>query len=687
MKQEDAAAYTEKCFNGEPAPCAAACPFQLDVRSFLEKAGKGRWNAAYKSFRSAVLFPAIVSALCESPCEGGCLRTQTGDEPIAVRMIEDACVRLAEKKNPDRYAIPPKNERLAVVGAGIAGLSAALCLAQKNYPVTVFDKNSVWGGSLRAHPRFGEFSADIALQFSAVNTEFRFDSEVLTLDELAGYDLIYIATGAGGDDFGLHPGWEPKLLTTERSKVFMGGTLTGAQPADAIVQGKTLSKTAEVFLQTGKVSEALDGGENIACQIDCTGAASSPRIASTGPDGYTEDEAKSEAARCLMCDCEMCMTACEMLNAFRKKPKKIAMEVYTDTKVTPPYSTHTITRQAYSCNMCGHCKAICPNDVDIGTLLQTSRAARVGSETYPEAFHDYWLREMDFSTSDASFFASPGSSSGYIFYPGCQLGMHNPDYVYKSYDFLKDNYKAGLLISCCGAPAYWAGDTERLDTNFESMRNVLKKVESPKIVYACATCESIFNLFLPEIPCVSLYELLAQSESINPARVFESASVFDPCNARGDPEMDLAVRELAKKSGAELFELPEKNRCCGYGGHIRLANPSLYEKITENRAGMGENPYITYCVNCSEVFLKRGKECTHILDIAFGIPPGVDVPRIDKKRENAMQVKRKLSKELIGMDIAEKAREWDSLELIMDNELTESIERKLIALSDIKEAI
>ena len=687
MTLEDAAAYTEKCINGEPAPCSHACPCSVDVRSLMEKAGKGRWNAAYKSLRSAVVFPVIVSELCPAPCETDCLREQTGDESVAIKLLEGAYIRFAKNKNPDRYVIPLKTERVAVIGAGVAGLTAALCLAQKNYPVTVFDKNEGWGGSLRPHPRFDVFDADIALQFSVTEARFEFGVEILSPDELSEYDIIYIATGAGGDDFGLLPGWEPELLTTGKPGVFMGGALTGAELMESIVQGKSLSKTAEVFLQTGKAAGTYEGDKSAVCRIDCSGADPMPRAAPAGPDGYTDEEARAEASRCFLCDCDMCIAACEMLSMYKKKPKKIAIEVFTDTKAIPPYSTHTITRQAYSCSMCGHCKAICPEDVDIGALMRTSRAVRSESGEYPEAFHDYWLREMDYMTDEASFFASPGGQTGYLFFPGCQLGAHNPEYVLKSYSFLKSNYDAGVYIGCCGAPAYWAGDAARMDANLEKIRDIWRKAGNPGFVFACATCESIFSELLPEIPRVSLYGLLSGSDSIDPARFFSRASVFDPCNARKDPDMESSVRGIALKSGTELFELPERNRCCGYGGHIRMANPGLYETITGNRAAMGRYPYIVYCANCREVFLSKGKECAHILDIAFDLPYNGSVPKIDEKRGNAMKVKIELSKELTGAEAAAIKREWDALELIIDDELTASNESKLISLSDIKEAI
>jgi len=686
MKLEDATAFTEKCLNGEPAPCAFACPLKLDTRSFFEKTEKGRWNAAYKTLRDAALFPSIVSALCPAPCESRCQRQQTGDEPVAIRLIEEACVRFAKNKSPDRYAIPPKTERIAVVGAGIAGLSAALCLAQKKYQVTVFEKNAGWGGCLRDHARFEEFDADIVLQFSAVEVRFEFCLEIKSLEELSGFDLICITTGAEGNDFGLLPGWEPKLLTTAESKVYLGGSLTKAGLIESIIQGKSLSKTAEYFLQTGKASEAFDA-INRACILDYSSAAPSPRIVPSGHDGYTEAEAISEISRCLKCDCDMCLATCEMLGTFRKKPKKIAIGVFTDTKVSPPISTHTMTRQAYSCNMCGHCKATCPEDVDIGALLQTSRAACREDNDYPGALHDYWLREMDHSTGQASFFASTEEKPGYVFYPGCQLGAHKPEYVFKSYEFLRNNHNAGIFVGCCGAPAYWAGDTERQDANFEHIRKTWNEQGQPVFIFACATCESIFEEFLPEIKRVSLYELLASSDEVVAGHIFKIASVFDPCNARKNPEMEKAVRILAQKAGAELHKLPEKNRCCGYGGHMRLANPQLYDTVTKNRAEMGENPYIVYCVNCREVFVSRGKDSMHILSAVFDIPNDATVPRIDEKRKNAIKVKRELSKEISGIEFSPETREWDALELLIDDELAERIDGKLIALSDIKEAI
>lgn len=690
MKLEEAQGYTAKCFHGEPASCSYACPFHLDIRSFLEKAAKGRWAAAYKALRNATVFPGIVSVLCPQPCQSKCQRTLLGNEPIAMRELEAASLKYSKNRKPDSYTIPPKTQRIAVVGAGPAGLSCALNLAQKKFPVTLLEKAEGWGGALRSHARFPEFDADFALQFSAVKAEFRYATEIKDLGELAEFDAVYIATGAGGDSFGLLPGWQPELLTTSEPKVFLGGALCGAGLMESIAQGTEVSRMIEVFLQTGKATRTNSyDHRNCARYLKHEGAISAPRVVASAPEGYSETEARAEAARCLQCDCSKCLAACEMLSGFHKEPHKLAIEVFTDTQVHPPFSSHTLTRETYSCNLCGYCKSICPEAVDLGALLQFSRSARMSAGTHPAALHDFWLREMDFATSEGAFASAPPGKQTceYAFYPGCQLGAFAPEHVLKSYELLQRKYEMGIILGCCGAPAYWAGDEARMRANIDRVRQDWSALGKPTLVFACATCESVFNMFLPEIERVSLYALLAEANGLAPVSPFAEAAVFDPCAARNDHGMQSAVRKLAATAGIILEELKEPNRCCGYGGHMRLANPALYEAITQHRAEASAKPYIVYCANCREVFASRGKECRHILDLVFGLNPGPRLPSLQQKRDNSLRTKKALMKHHSGADFEPETHEWDELTLIIGEQLQESMDKKLISAADVKEAI
>ena len=97
MQLTDFTQYTGSCFNGEPASCACACPFALDVRGFAEKCEKGRWNAAWKALKTAVVFPAVVAALCPAPCREHCQRAPLGGA-IDIPGLEKAAIRFARKK-------------------------------------------------------------------------------------------------------------------------------------------------------------------------------------------------------------------------------------------------------------------------------------------------------------------------------------------------------------------------------------------------------------------------------------------------------------------------------------------------------------------------------------------------------------------------------------------------------------
>jgi hypothetical protein len=194
-------------------------------------------------------------------------------------------------------------------------------------------------------------------------------------------------------------------------------------------------------------------------------------------------------------------------------------------------------------------------------------------------------------------------------------------------------------------------------------------------------------MFLPEVPRVSLYELLARTEGLDLKSPFTDAVVFDPCAAREDPEMEAAVRKLAEKSGTALEELEHQNRCCGYGGHIRVANPGLYDEITEHRAEASDKPYVVYCANCKEVFDSRGKPCAHILDIVFGLDAEGRMPTLQQKRDNGLRVKRELMKRNKDIDFEPERHEWDSLRLVISPELQKKLDEKLISEAELKEAI
>ena len=86
------------------------------------------------------------------------------------------------------------------------------------------------------------------------------------------------------------------------------------------------------------------------------------------------------------------------------------------------------------------------------------------------------------------------------------------------------------------------------------------------------------------------------------------------------------------------------------------------------------------------MFASRGKECSHILDIAFGLDAGSRIPCLQEKRENSLRVKKELTRKW-GIEFMPEKHEWDEINLIIDNELLASMDKKLISTADLKEAI
>ena len=126
---------------------------------------------------------------------------------------------------------------------------------------------------------------------------------------------------------------------------------------------------------------------------------------------------------------------------------------------------------------------------------------------HPAALHDYWLREMDFATSEGAFASPPREreTCEYAFYPGCQLGASNPEHVLRSYEFLESNYDAGVFLGCCGAPAYWAGDDARFQANIEETRRVWSEMGKPTLVFRLRhVCEAFRIVLAGDPACLPL---------------------------------------------------------------------------------------------------------------------------------------------------------------------------------------
>lgn len=681
-----------KCLEREDPQCISCCPFRLDVRDFISNMRRGGFNLAYRQYSNAVGFPAIVSEICDAPCKSKCPRAKTGGA-VELDLLEKACFDYASNLNPNRYNLPQKNKKIAIIGAGMSGLSCALRLVNKKYSVTVFEKSARIGGSLWNMMPSEIFLEDIKRQFMYETYELKLYSEVtdptLLLKE---YDAVYIATGKGGNSFGLLDNAQINGIpfATKHKGVFAGGELLGANVTEAIAQGLTASNTLEFYLKTDNMKSA-PRTSHTKLTIDTTGIERSAAVIPEDRKRYTKEEAQAEAARCILCRCDICEKYCPLMRYFGLMPKRIEGEVHITIHPGTLDGNGTVaTRLISTCNQCGLCGEVCPQDIDMGMFLRLSHNAMRDKDAMPWAFHEFWLRDLAFANSDsAAFFYKPSAKSKYMFFPGCQLGASNPEYVLKSYEYLLGKMSdTSLCLMCCGAPAAWSGDREQHQEICGEIKKKWEECGGPVMIFACQSCRKFFADYIPDIKSISLYEVMLKNGISCPSgENINEASVFDPCSSRYFPETQKAVRALLKNSGYKLKQLKyegDKAQCCSWGGQISTANPLYTKRLIDERCSDGELPYVVYCSNCRDVFAGSGKEVKHILDIIFGLSDwNTKRPTFSARLHNREYLRTVLAEKYCG----EKAAEVEKTALYMTPEVENKLDRAKILEDDVRSVI
>ncbi len=688
VKEHTAGSITE-CLQNEPPFCAVACPFHLDVRDFIDKVKRGGFQAAYRAYLNAVGFPGIVAALCDEPCQGVCPRKTSGGA-ISMRLLEQAAIDNARNLDPNSYNVPPKQKKVAIIGAGPSGLACALRLAARGYEVTVFEKTGRIGGHLYGILAPEVFLTDIERQFKHVEYELRLNTEIKSLDGLE-FDSVYVATGAGGADFGLSPSGAGAFASTKPG-VFLGGSLLGVNSMRAIADGLQASVAIERWIKAGGMNQPGETSDT-KLEVDASRIAPVELVRPADGRAYTRDEAVAEAARCLNCACDVCFRACDLMHYFEKFPKRIADEVEITIHPGTLDGNGTVaTRLISTCNQCGLCKEVCPKDIDTGDLLLKSHRIMRAKGAMPWAFHEFFLRDMAAANGEGWLSRLPPGQerSRYMFFPGCQLGASDPRYVTESYRFLLGVWPdTALTLGCCGAPAEWAGDEPIRDEVAAKIRRSWIAFDRPVVVFACPTCKQIFGRHLPEIEGVFLYDLMRQQGLNPPVRAEgEIVSVFDPCSSREEPGVQRSVRELAGRAGFRLEPLPMEGRlaqCCSWGGQVSIAYPPYARYVVKNRIEENDRPYIAYCANCRDIFAAAKKPVRHILDIMLGLNgPDRRPPTVTDRRRNRMILKRRVLaewwKEAGGQEVTR-------MTLLIAPELSRKLSDDMILETDIQAVI
>ena len=326
-------------------PCAEACPAGVDVPRYVRLVGEGRYSEALGVIRLANPLPGVCGWVCFAPCEDAC-RQGRHAQPIAIKLLK----RFAYERGrwTDKAIRPPTGKKVAVVGSGPAGLTAAFFLAKLGHKVTIFEALPEPGGIMRygiSQKRLPRHVLDDEInKIKMLGVEILTGVKVDSLDKLftQGFDAVILALGA-------HPGVvhgtvvssltgrpsalrelgvaaarrggletievDPETLATSREGVFAAGdVITGpTSVVHAIGSGRKAALSVDKYLGgTGTLEEELEipepRGRYTFIEREKLKELERPRPRLLGPEelerGLTEEEALNEGRRCWRCDLE-----------------------------------------------------------------------------------------------------------------------------------------------------------------------------------------------------------------------------------------------------------------------------------------------------------------------------------------------------------------------------------------------
>jgi len=691
----------DRCIYDEPAACTAWCPIHLDMASFMTEMEKGNFNKAYKILEKRMPFTRVLGMVCDHPCQSVCVREAAGGA-INISELEKAAVKYGYTSPKKVLSIPKNAGKVAVIGGGLSGITAALELDRKGFKVTIYEKSDKLGGRLWDYEGAG-LDKDIIEEelqiFSKLNIKLVLNS-LISQNELkkiiSDNNAVFLGTGEWDENLQI----DPDTFQVNYSSLFAGGGLlyNNNSLILSVSSGRRAAASIERYVK-GNDMTALrerEGSFETPLKYEVDGIEpAAPVVGITKV--YSKDEAVNEARRCFKCRCTKCIDSCSHMKKFNIAPKNYIRQIIhnEDTFMGTRYANKMIN----SCTMCGLCGERCHMSISMKDIIQDTRESMVEKGKMPPSAHDFALKDMEFSNSSQFFMVKnppEEEKADYLFYPGCQLSASYPEYVEKSYIYLQSRIKegVGIMLGCCGAPADWAGRQDLMENSIERLRDAWNEMSKPTFILACSSCCSIFEKYLPEIPFISLWEIFERYGIPETAQNGKKhiLNVHDACATRHNKSIQESLRNIVVKLGYEIKELKyskEKTKCCGYGGLVYFANREQSKDFVKDRISENDEDLLVYCAMCKDLFVEEGKRTFHILDLIFGenLEEVVQkrMPNLSQRHENRANLKKKLQRELWNESPAIDLTQIENL--IIPDDVWRIMDERYILLEDIEKVI
>jgi ferredoxin len=274
------------------APCSRICPAHLDIPLMLREIERGNLGAAGWIAKRDLALPATLGHVCPAPCEKGCRRGRV-DASITIRKLHlDAEAEVGSRQGLDGAAVSAR--RVAVFGAGPAGLSCAWALVQKGFGCRVFDEADDAGGELRKHKALPLKVLDAEIEWlEKAGVEFCLGHSLSMHDIARDYQgIVFAESKFSGTHFA-------DAFYAEEHKLTVKSIANGKKAADAVIRFLGDPVPAEGISFDSRIGKLRDS-EIEELMKNCSG---SEGRAETGEGDGGQDTSVMEAARCLHCDC------------------------------------------------------------------------------------------------------------------------------------------------------------------------------------------------------------------------------------------------------------------------------------------------------------------------------------------------------------------------------------------------